>query len=174
MKPIPGHFLYFAFGSNMLTQRIRISNHSASYVGNALLKGYYLDFDYESQKWKGAVATIREDSKREVWGILWRLKNEDLKSLDKQEGVESSIYRRLSISINLEDSSDPIDAYTYQLTEESCNKGSQDKRPSKIYKNVIVNGAKEHNLNVNYIKLLEGIQDNGYEGQVEINVPKFT
>ncbi|CAB4056875.1 SLC41A [Lepeophtheirus salmonis] len=106
-----------------------ITKDKTSYVGNALLKGYYLDFDYESQKWKGAVATIREDSKREkVW--------------------ESSIYRRLSISINLEDSSDPIDAYTYQLTEESCNKGSQDKRPSKIYKNVIVNGAKEHNLNV--------------------------
>eukprot|EP00096_Caligus_rogercresseyi_P013002 TRINITY_DN5671_c0_g1_i1.p1 TRINITY_DN5671_c0_g1~~TRINITY_DN5671_c0_g1_i1.p1 ORF type:complete len:175 (+),score=43.80 TRINITY_DN5671_c0_g1_i1:44-568(+) len=174
MKPPMGHFHYFAFGSNMLTSRIRISNPSANYVGNAALKGYTLDFNYHSKKWRGAVATIREDPRKEVWGILWALHDEDLKSLDKQEGVADSIYQRLSINVRLEGSDENVEAYTYQLTEKSIQAGNGDKRPSGVYKGVILGGAKEHGLMESYLKDLEAIEDNGYDGEVDINVPKFT
>ena len=37
-------FLYFAFGSNLSSERIRVQNPSAKYVASAVLDGYQLDF----------------------------------------------------------------------------------------------------------------------------------
>ena len=37
-------FLYFAFGSNLSSERIRVQNPSAQYVASAVLDGYQLDF----------------------------------------------------------------------------------------------------------------------------------
>ena len=42
-------FLYFAFGSNLLTERIHISNPSAVFRSIAKLKDHKLDFNYYSQ-----------------------------------------------------------------------------------------------------------------------------
>lgn len=42
-------FLYFAFGSNMLTQRIHVQNQSAKAVGTAMLKDHELDFRLPSK-----------------------------------------------------------------------------------------------------------------------------
>jgi hypothetical protein len=44
-----GSFLYFAYGSNLSSDRIKISNPSAEPVGAALLQNYALDFDYLSK-----------------------------------------------------------------------------------------------------------------------------
>lgn len=43
--------------------------------------------------------------------------------------------------------------------------------PSLRYKNVIIQGAKEHNLPEEYITYLENIPDNGYNGVVDVNIP---
>merc|ERR1719432_465977 len=89
-------FLYFAYGSNMLTQRIRINNPSARFQSLGRLHHHKLDFNHKSKKWGGAVATIEEEQDSEVWGVLWQLSIEDffsqlsiedLPKLDKQEGV---------------------------------------------------------------------------------------
>ncbi len=42
-------FTYFAYGSNMLTKRIRYQNPSAVAVGTASLQGYKLDFRLASK-----------------------------------------------------------------------------------------------------------------------------
>ena len=42
-------FLYFAFGSNLLTERIHINNPSAIFKNIAKLKEHKLDFNYFSQ-----------------------------------------------------------------------------------------------------------------------------
>lgn len=42
-------FLYFAYGSNLSSDRIRISNPSAEAVGPAMLQDYILDFNYHSK-----------------------------------------------------------------------------------------------------------------------------
>jgi hypothetical protein len=44
-----GTFLYFAYGSNLSSERIRVSNPSAVAVGAAVLENYDLDFDYHSK-----------------------------------------------------------------------------------------------------------------------------
>ena len=42
-------FLYFAFGSNLLTERIHINNPSAVFRSIAKLRDHKLDFNYFSQ-----------------------------------------------------------------------------------------------------------------------------
>ena len=44
----PGKFLYFAYGSNLSTERIHLNNPSAVAKGPALLKGFKLNFNYGS------------------------------------------------------------------------------------------------------------------------------
>ena len=46
-----------------------------------------------------------------------------------------------------------------------------DRRPSIVYKNVMIRGARENGVPAEYIKnYLEAIVDNGYDGQVEIQM----
>ena len=47
------------------------------------LQGYRLDFNYFSKRWKGAAATIEEDCDKHVWGVIWELDEEHLKTLDQ-------------------------------------------------------------------------------------------
>ena len=42
-------FNYFAYGSNLSSERIRVSNPSAQAIGPALLQNYALDFNYHSK-----------------------------------------------------------------------------------------------------------------------------
>ncbi len=42
-------FFYFAYGSNLLTERIRINNPSARAKGIGVLKDYKLDFNNKSK-----------------------------------------------------------------------------------------------------------------------------
>jgi hypothetical protein len=42
-------FYYFAYGSNLSTERIRVSNPSAQAVGPVVLKNYALDFNFNSK-----------------------------------------------------------------------------------------------------------------------------
>ena len=46
----------------------------------------------------------------------------------------------------------------------------EDKRPSYVYKDVIVRGAEEHNIRQEYLDWLRGIEDNGYRGDVNVGL----
>ena len=46
----------------------------------------------------------------------------------------------------------------------------EDKRPSFVYKDVIVRGAEEHNIPGEYLEWLRGIEDNGYRGDVKVGL----
>ena len=62
------------------------------------------------------------------------------------------------------------EVYTYQVREEKMRSLFGDCRPSKVYKGVIVQGALEHALPIEYIDKLKGIEDNGYGGEVDIGL----
>ena len=62
-------------------------------------------------------------------------------------------------------------AYTYQLLEERYLPKGSDLRPSTVYKRVIVRGAIENGLPEHYIQRLERIDDNGYDGKVDVQLP---
>ncbi|XP_042222221.1 gamma-glutamylcyclotransferase-like [Homarus americanus] len=75
-------FLYFAYGSNLLKERIHINNPSAKMIDIGKLWGYRLDFNYFSQRWQGSAATIVEDPGNHLYGVLWEIGNEDMAKLD--------------------------------------------------------------------------------------------
>jgi len=76
---------------------------------------------------------------------------------------------RVTVDVN----GSSYDCLAYQLTEKTRTKSiaeeGEDQRPSKMYKSVIVKGAKEHGLPQEYIDSLEYIQDNGEEGTNPVN-----
>jgi len=157
-------FSYFAFGSNLSSQRIRINNPSARFKQIAKLDNYVLDFNYFSKRWQGAAATIVPRDGEHVWGVLWELDIEHLETLDKQEGVPK-VYNRIEVQVEMGDGS-KMSAYTYFLVKPE----EKDKRPSKIYLDVILTGAKEHILPDHYLTKLESIEHNGYAGDVNLGL----
>jgi gamma-glutamylcyclotransferase len=166
-------FLYFSYGSNMSTERIRVANPSAQVVGPALLEDYFLDFNFYSKRWHGAPATITADTSSQVFGVLWCLNLKHLASIDDQEGVPSKIYRRFRVEVTpLNEDGSKVSAFVYQLLAERCTSTGDAKLPSKAYLEVILKGAREHKLPQFYIRdKLEKIRHNGYDGVVDLNVP---
>ena len=157
-------FLYFAYGSNLLTERIHINNPSAKFQAIAKLSEHKLDFNYFSQRWQGAAATVIPHTEDHVWGVLWELDQEHEASLDRQEGVPS-VYNRKQVEVECGDGA-RVTALTYFLIKPE----EQDKRPSGVYKDVIVRGAEEHGIPPYYIDRLRSVEDNGYMGEVSVNV----
>ncbi|XP_006912101.1 gamma-glutamylcyclotransferase isoform X2 [Pteropus alecto] len=80
-------FLYFAYGSNLLTERIHLRNPSAAVCCVARLQDFKLDFgNYRgktSEIWHGGIATIFQSPGDEVWGVVWKMNKSNLSSLDK-------------------------------------------------------------------------------------------
>ncbi|VCW99139.1 unnamed protein product, partial [Gulo gulo] len=96
-------FLYFAYGSNLLTERIHLRNPSAAFCCVARLQDYKLDFGNSqgktSETWHGGIATIFQSPGDEVWGVVWKMNKSNLSSLDKQEGVESGTYVPIEVNV---------------------------------------------------------------------------
>ena len=61
--------------------------------------------------------------------------------------------------------SEKFSCVSYQLLDKHMENST--KVPSKIYKNVIIKGAKQNGLPLEYIKHLEKIPDNGYDKNLE-------
>ncbi|CAI4229681.1 unnamed protein product [Auanema sp. JU1783] len=154
------YFYYFAYGSNLLKERIRVQNKGAEYVCNGTLNGFKLAFVHESQRWKGGLATILGDEKEQVCGCVWKVPLEYSPELDKQECG----YHRLTVPVQCAES--VIECRTYQFSDLDAEL----KKPSPHYKTVILAGAVEHGLPEPYIKKLYGIDDNGFRGVVEVDL----
>jgi len=142
--------LYFAFGSNLLKERITINNPSAEFVDIAKLEGYRLEFNYYSQRWRGAAATVNpleechgpRQPLDHVWGVLWQLHARDIPHLDD------------------------VQARTYRLIRPL----EEDRRPSKVYRDVILRGARQNGIPQDYLAFLEGIEHNGYDSDVDVKL----
>lgn len=62
-----------------------------------------MDFIGYSNNWKGAPATIVPTNNSDVWGVIYTMSNNDLISLDKQEGVHIGLYSILNITATTPD-----------------------------------------------------------------------
>lgn len=157
---IEGHFLYFAFGSNLLKQRLQYGNPSASFYTRGRLKDHELKFgfwaDNVSSSWHGGAATIESCLGAEVWGVIWTLNNQHLSTLDQQEGVSNGIYSPLEVSVETENG--PVLCRTYKMNN------FRPGLPSPQYKKVVCLGAEENGLPVEYLNKLYNIETNGYSG----------
>ncbi|XP_055974307.1 gamma-glutamylcyclotransferase [Sorex fumeus] len=156
-------FLYFAYGSNLLTERIHLRNPSAEFCCVARLQDYKLDFGNSqgktSETWHGGIATIFQSPGDEVWGVVWKLNKSNLSSLDEQEGVKSGTYVVIKVTVHTQEGKE-ITCRSYQM------RNYESAPPSPQYKQVICLGAKENGLPLEYQKKLNAIEPNNYQGKV--------
>jgi gamma-glutamylcyclotransferase len=141
--------LYFAYGSNMLTARLRERVPSATAIGIGQLAGHALRWDKRSlQDGSGkcdAEATSRNDDV--VWGVLFELDPEDKPALDQAEGVGAGYFER---SVNVLTEAGLVAAVTYCATDKDATL-----RPYHWYKALVIAGAREHGLPPSYRSRLE-------------------
>uniref|UniRef100_A0A7E4WBK5 gamma-glutamylcyclotransferase n=1 Tax=Panagrellus redivivus TaxID=6233 RepID=A0A7E4WBK5_PANRE len=167
-RVVEDFFWYFAFGSNLLRERIQVQIKGAEFEAVGRLVGYELAFFDYGQRWRGAPASIEQKDDSDVWGCVWRVPNSFAAELDKQEAG----YHRLNVSIDIPSQTDEFGnirsvlCRTYQLSNPDRIRQS----PSPHYKHVIVSGAIEHELPQKYIDSLKAIPDNGFKGRVELDL----
>jgi gamma-glutamylcyclotransferase (GGCT)/AIG2-like uncharacterized protein YtfP len=153
--------LYFAYGSNMLVEQMRERCPSASFVCVAGLEGYRLAFTRTAKgNWKGCgVADVVPAPGQRVWGVVFRIDELDLGSLDRSEGYrpdrESNAYRRIDVHVQRDgDIEKPLAAFTYVV----CVPEDPNPLPHRDYVGRIIAGARSWNLPEDYVRGLERIE----------------
>ncbi len=137
--------LYFAYGSNMLSECLRSRITSMKTVGRASLKDRKMVFNKCSKDGSGK-ANIIESPGSVTWGVLYEVDAQDLDTLDRIEGG----YERVAVRVQ-KPNGNVVEAVTY-VFEDLTN----DLRPYRWYKKLLLSGAREHNLPQDYIAYLEG------------------
>eukprot|EP00079_Xenopus_tropicalis_P026506 XP_012820261.1 PREDICTED: gamma-glutamylcyclotransferase isoform X1 [Xenopus tropicalis] len=164
LLPEGNSFYYFAYGSNLLKERLLLHNPSASFRCIASLKNFRLAFGNNEgnriSTWGGGVATVVESQGDEVWGVVWKMDITNLHSLDMQEGVDVGIYEPLEI--NVQTAEENLPCRCYQMKK--CIFGLT----SPQYKQVLCMGAKQNDLPLKYQKMLKEIETNNFSGHIPI------
>lgn len=98
------HFLYFAYGSNMSSRRLRAANRapSAVAVSSASLAGYRLVFDKASKDGSSKADCERTGKPHDlVYGALFSISEVDAQALDVAEGALGAKpgYRRAEVEV---------------------------------------------------------------------------
>ncbi|KAJ8007892.1 hypothetical protein DPEC_G00098900 [Dallia pectoralis] len=154
------HFMYFAYGSNLLRERLQLNNPSAGFVSTGCLKDWVIKFGYWNKElnnsWHGGVATIEESKEDVVWGVVWKMDKDHLITLDRQEGVGKGLYSPFNVTVNTEDGE--VVCRTYKMNNFTVH------LTSPQYKQVVCLGAKQSGLPLDYIKKLEAVETNDYSG----------
>lgn len=139
--------LYFAYGSNMSTSRLRQRAPSALPVGIAYVTGRRLTFDKPSGDSGKADAKPTGRPSDRVWGVLFDIRDLELNDLDGHEGVPTH-YRRVSVDAHRADGT-RASAMLYEacLHREGI-------LPFSWYLEHLLIGAREHGLPEEYIESL--------------------
>lgn len=130
--------LYFAYGSNMNRERMKMRCPSATEVGKATLHHYrlverlYADIDFED----GC----------DVNGMLYLITQADMKRLDAYEGYPH-IYRKLWLEVEFRN--EIYHALVYEMSLETKRKREGLSYPDD-YRQICATGARQHHIKDNF------------------------
>lgn len=143
---------YFAYGSNMLLERIRSRVPSARVLGTATLRGYQLRFNKLSKDGSGKANIVpATDPRAAVHGVLYHLDDDDRPQLDKAEGLGNGYHvRRLRVS--RDGAEEEVLAYVA-----APGAIRDDLRPFHWYKNMVIDGAMQNQLPEPYVRQIEAV-----------------
>ena len=142
--------LYFAYGSNMSGQQMRTRCPDHECLGVAVLNDHALCFPRHSSIRNCGVAGLAETPGAQVWGVVYRLHDEDLAALDKREGYDpakpfhENRYNRQTVRV-LMDGRD-LECLTYSAWHEPG-----EHVPSADYLATMIAGAEENGLPAEYV-----------------------
>ncbi|MEO1964603.1 gamma-glutamylcyclotransferase family protein [Hyphomonas sp.] len=154
----PEPVVYFAYGSNMSTARLRKRMPSCKPLGKATLPGHTLRFHKRSTDKSGKCNAFACDNGDGVVGVLFSFDPSERIKLDKAEGVGNGYEHAIVTVINDEGRRRKV--LTYIATPDYID---EDLRPYGWYKEFVLAGGNEHGLPVEYInkyiKSVEAIED---------------
>lgn len=136
---------YFAYGSNMLPERLLRRVPSAALIGPALLPHFQLVFHKRSRDGSGK-CDILPDSDAEVWGGLYALALKDRRALDRAEGFG---YLRQTVRVHSAASAAVLEAFAYRARPGTTDPAL---RPYDWYHGLVVRGAESLRLPPAYVR----------------------
>jgi hypothetical protein len=109
--------LYAAYGSNLDPERMAIRAPHSPLRGTGWLQGWRLTFGGEDVSWEGPLGTVVEavddPEGHQVYVALYDLTDGDVESLDKWEGVDIGLFRKLKVRVQTLDGD--VGAWIYVL-----------------------------------------------------------
>ncbi len=144
------HFINFAYGSNMLTGRLRARCPSAQPIGIAELPGFDLRWHKKSKDGSGKCDIVKSgEPGASVSGVLFQIDRNEKRALDRAEGLGKG-YAETEIEVH--HGPDLVTAKAYIATD-----ADPTLKPYTWYRALVVAGAKEHALPADYISRLEAV-----------------
>ncbi len=142
--------IYFAYGSNMSSKRLKARVPSAKALGIGVLDGYALAFHKVSKKDGSAKCDIVTSLSDQVFGVLFEINDKEKSVLDRWEGLNQG-YDEMVVEITIE-TGNGISAFTYYATITD-----PELQPFTWYKRHVIEGAREADLPSAYIKTIENV-----------------
>jgi cation transport regulator ChaC len=155
-------FHYFAYGSNMLTRRLKAATRapSAEVVGTGHIVGRRLTFDKFGRDGSGkcdAEATGNETDR--VYGVIFEISHSDKTALDSAEGCGQG-YTKETVDVVTTETTIPAQIYIAIRKESAL-------RPYHWYKALALAGAVEHGLPNDYVEWLRT-----FESKEDLNLTR--
>lgn len=141
--------IYAAYASNMdPAQMLQRAPHSPM-ASTGWLCGWRLTFAGDDIGWEGSLATVTEDRENpdsKVFVVLYDVPAEDEANLDRWEGTELGVHRK--VRARVETPNGPVLAWLYFID------GYEGGLPSARYLGVIANAAEVAGAPVDYVQRL--------------------
>jgi hypothetical protein len=114
--------------------------------GTGWLRGWRLTFGGEDKGWEGALATVVEDAEpgSQVFVVLYDVPEWDTERLDRWEGSELGVYRKIRVRIDTADGD--VLAWLYVLD------GYEGGLPSARYLGILGDAAEKAGAPDDYVK----------------------
>ena len=140
---------YFAYGSNMLTARLRRRCIFPYKVERAYADDRIIEFSKRSKDCSGK-ATLRQQAGHRTPGVLFRIPISDSKKLDRFEGAGKGYSRCDKFPVHLTRNDDIVCATTYLATYPEPGI-----KPYDWYLALVIAGVLEHDLGAQYHSKLQ-------------------
>ncbi|MBI4245512.1 MAG: gamma-glutamylcyclotransferase [Planctomycetes bacterium] len=133
---------YFAYGSNMDRKQMKQRCPDSTFVSTAVLNHYRFIIICRG------VASIVQDDKHNLHGILWQISNSDEENLDLYEGVRSKLYNKKDIVV-ITPNNEKVTALVYIAEDNNIGK------PRRIYIEKIIGAALDYKFPEAYVSELK-------------------
>ena len=140
--------LYAAYGSNLDPERMASRAPHSPLQGTGWLLDWRLTFGGEDVSWGGALGTVVEDSGHQVYVALYDLTPADEDSLDKWEGVDIGLFRKIRVRVQTLDGDVPAWIYVLDAYEGGL--------PSARYLGMLADAAEAGGAPDDYVAELRG------------------
>lgn len=154
---VPEHVVYFAYGSNMSTARLRERMPSCKPIGIATLPGHALRFHKRSVDKSGKCNALATGDADTVMGVLFSFDPVERAELDKAEGAGRG-YEHATVTV-IDGTGRRRKVLTYLATSDYIDDSL---KPYGWYKDFVLAGGREHGLSpefIEYIQSVEAIED---------------